>query len=62
MFAGELFLRKIAPGRQVRVVYSIFATGAYAQITDDLETLLERKPFRFADFASDYAEVFKQGA
>jgi len=39
-----------------------FATGQYARITNDLERLLEHRPTRFADFAFDHAEMFKQAA
>lgn len=39
-------------------IQTLFATGIYGDVTNDLERLLGREPRRFADFARDFATAF----
>ena len=39
-------------------IQGLFATGIYAEVTDDLEKLLGRRPRTFEDFARDFAAAF----
>jgi uncharacterized protein YbjT (DUF2867 family) len=40
-------------------VHRGFSTGAFAEVTDNIQTLLHRAPRSFAEFARDYTSVFR---
>ena len=39
-------------------VHRSFSTGAFAEVTSDVQKLLHRAPRSFAEFARDYASAF----
>jgi len=45
--------------RQRVEIHRSFSNGAFTPVTNDVENLLGRSPRSFADFARDYAEVFR---
>src|SRR5262249_6786887 len=48
------------PVARTRVeVHRSFSTGAFAEVTGNIHTLLHRAPRSFAEFARDYASVFR---
>jgi uncharacterized protein YbjT (DUF2867 family) len=48
------------PVARTRVeVHRSFSTGAFAEVTGNLQTLLHRAPRSFAEFARDYASAFR---
>jgi uncharacterized protein YbjT (DUF2867 family) len=40
-------------------VHRSFSTGAFAEVTSDVQKLLHRAPRSFAEFARDYASAFR---
>jgi hypothetical protein len=49
------------PVARTRVeVHRSFSTGAFAEVTGNVQTLLHRAPRSFAEFARDYASVFRR--
>ncbi len=48
------------PVARTRVeVHRSFSSGAFAEVTGNIQTLLHRAPRSFAEFARDYASIFR---